>query len=89
MFDGGHPHRKEWPELLGTLLFKKGDKELLSNYRLLSVMNTDLRWRATALLRKMMPHFERFISGEQTAFMQDRQLSDNVMATMMVLEQIR
>jgi hypothetical protein len=87
--DSGHPHRKELPKLLGTLLYKKGDKYLLSNYRLLNVMNTDLRWRATALLQKMMPHLKRFISGEQKAFIQNRQLSDNVMATMMVLEQIR
>lgn len=33
----------EWPSLLGTLLFKKGDRKKLNNYRMLSVMNTDLR----------------------------------------------
>jgi hypothetical protein len=32
-----------WPMLLGTLLHKKGDVTLLSNYRMLSVMDMDLR----------------------------------------------
>jgi hypothetical protein len=78
-----------WPFLLGTLLHRKGEKTKLNNYRMLSVMDTDLRWRAKALLNKMMPAFERFISDEQTAFMKNRQISDNIMAVMLAIEETR
>jgi len=78
-----------WPTLIGSLLHKKGDKQLLTNYRLLSIMDSDLRWRSTALLDRMMPLFETFISEEQTAFMKYRQISDNIMAMMLALEEMR
>jgi len=56
---------------------------------MLSVMNTGLRWRAKALLNKLMPSLERFISPEQTAFMKDRDISDNVVAVTLAVEEIR
>ena len=78
-----------WPVLVGTLLHKKGDKSLLGNYRLLSIMDSDLRWRAKALLNKLMPALDSFISGEQTAFLENRQITDNVVAVMLVIEETR
>jgi len=75
--------------LAGTLLHKKRDKTLLSNYRLISVLETDLRWRATALLDKMMPELNKFIFQEQTGFIKSRQISDNIMGVMMAIEELR
>ena len=62
---------------------------LLGNYRLLSVMDADLRWRAKAILNKMMPALDSFISEGQTAFLENHQITDNVIAVMLVIEETR
>jgi exonuclease III len=90
--DSGNPaaeEQREWPQLLGTILHKKGPKEFLENYRLLSVLDTDLRWRAKALLIRMSEAVQSVISYQQTAFLPGRQLCDNVMALMLALEEAR
>jgi hypothetical protein len=79
----------EWPVLIGSLLHKKGDRKLLNHYRLLSILDSDLRWRAKAILTKLMTHCEHFISEQQTALVKKRQISDNVMAVMLAIEETR
>jgi exonuclease III len=79
----------EWPVLIGSLLHKKGDRKFLNHYRLLSILDSDLRWRAKAILTKLMTHCEHFISEQQTAFFKNRQISDNVMAVMLAIEETR
>jgi exonuclease III len=83
--DGAH----EWPVLLGTIMHKKGLPQYLENYRLLSVLDTDLRIRAKAILNRMTTVSQDIISSQQTAFLEGRQLSDNVMAFMLALEEVR
>jgi hypothetical protein len=78
-----------WPVLLGSLLHKKGDKAALGNYRLLSILDSDLRWRSKALLDKLMPLCQNFLSEEQTAFIKGWNIVDNVMAVMLAVEETR
>jgi hypothetical protein len=80
---------KEWPVLLGTILHKKGPKELLENYRLLSVLDSDLRWREKVMFTRISDVAEKMISDQQTAFLKGRQLCDNAMAFMLALEESR
>jgi hypothetical protein len=78
-----------WPVLLGSLLHKKGDREILGNYRLLAILDSDLRWRSKALLDKLMPQCRNLLSEEQTAFIKGRHIVDNVMAVMLAVEETR
>ena len=79
----------EWPTLLGTTLHKKGLDDLLENYRLLSVLDSDLCWREKAISNRMLAVADGIISNQQTAFLQGRQLCDNVMALTLVVEEAR
>src|SRR2546423_10218447 len=74
-----------WPVLLGSLLHKKDDRQILGNYRLLAILDSDLRWRSRALLDKLMPQCQNFLSEEQTAFIKGRHIVDNVMAGRVVV----
>jgi hypothetical protein len=80
---------KEWPVLLGTILHKQGPKNLLENYRLVSVLDSDLRWREKVMLMRISDVVQRIISDQQTAFLKGRQLCDNAMAFMLALEDAR
>lgn len=75
-----------FPVLLGTLLFKKGDRKDLKNYRPLSVMNSDLRWLAKAEANKLTDALDEVISSNQTAFLPNRQITDSVVAMMMLCD---
>jgi hypothetical protein len=81
--------KEDWPVLLGSLLHKKGDKGTLGNYRLLAILDSDLRWRSKALLDKLMPQCQNFLSDKQTAFIKGRNIVDNVMAVMLAVEETR
>jgi exonuclease III len=81
-----NPHENSSLPLMGTLIFKKGDRKLLTNYRPISVMNSDLRWLAKAETTRLTPAVASVISTNQTAFLPDRQISDSVLAIMLLCE---
>jgi hypothetical protein len=83
------PKCPPWPILKGILLHKKNDKTDIRNYRPLSIMDTDLRWRERLLLRRMVDPTETVISSEQTGFLPKRRMIDNVTALMLTIEQSR
>ncbi len=52
-----------------VLLFKKGSKELLVNYRPISLTNTDYKILANVLTARLTLHLPDLISPQQTAYM--------------------
>ena len=54
------------------LLFKKGNKQLLNNYRLISLTNTDYKVLAYILSNRLEKHLTAIISSQQTAYMKGR-----------------
>ena len=82
-----YPSRKEhFPSLTGTLIFKQGDRHLLKNYRPVSIMNADLCWNAKSETLRLTKAFSEVISYNQTAFLPGRELSDSVVAIMLLCE---
>jgi len=77
------PPPTPFPTLAGTLLFKKGDRQRLINYRPISILNSDLRWYAKAMTNRITPHVQAIATPLQTAFLPKRQLIDSVMMVML------
>ncbi|KAE8821932.1 hypothetical protein PTNB85_10532 [Pyrenophora teres f. teres] len=61
-----------------SILHKKGDPALLSNYRPLTVMNTDYRLYTAILAKRMTSAFKNIIGEYQMAFMPGRLIDDNI-----------
>jgi Reverse transcriptase (RNA-dependent DNA polymerase) len=75
-----------WPLLKGSILYKKGDRNDIRNYRPLSIMDTDLRWRAKVMLNRMMPVLNTTLSEEQTGFLKGRTSLDNILTLLLMIE---
>ncbi len=60
------------------LLFKKGDKQLLNNYRLISLTNTDYKVLAYILSNRLEKHLMVIISSQQTAYMKGQFIGTNI-----------
>ena len=60
-----------------ALLFKKGDRELLKNYRPISLMNYDYKILAFCLAVRMQKVMSNIISGDQTAYIKGRYIGNN------------
>ena len=60
-------------------LHKKGDKALPSNYRPITLLNYDYRLLAKILAIRLLHSLSPVISQEQTAFLRDRNIGDNVL----------
>jgi exonuclease III len=82
-------HEGYWPILKGVLLFKKGNEADVRNYRPLSIMDTDLRWREKVILNRMLPLIAKVLPLEQTGFVPGRSMIDNVTALMLLIEDAR
>jgi hypothetical protein len=66
-----------WQETCVTLLPKKGDLSLLSNWRPISLINTDAKVFTRLMTQRFQPVCQRLINPFQTGFVKDRFIGDN------------
>ncbi len=62
-----------------AFFYKGGDASEPSNYRPITLTDTDYRTLARVLCRRLQPVFGRVIDPEQTAFLTERRIADNVL----------
>ena len=60
-----------------VLLFKKDERDIISNYRPISVLNCDYRFLARVLVRRLNPVAQHLVHPDQTGFIKNRLISDN------------
>jgi hypothetical protein len=63
-----------------TLLDKKKDKTLLKNWRPIALLNVDYKIASKALVNRVKPCLDELISKSQTAYVQGRNIADNIRA---------
>jgi hypothetical protein len=66
-----------WQETCVTLLPKKGDLSLLSNWRPISLINTDAKVFTRLLTQRIQPICQRIVNPFQTGFVKGRFIGDN------------
>ncbi|CDH61037.1 hypothetical protein RO3G_01611 [Lichtheimia corymbifera JMRC:FSU:9682] len=66
-----------WFDTRMVLLYKKGDPELLANWRPLSLINTDAKLFTKLIANRINHVLPRLINPYQTGFMPHRLISDN------------
>jgi len=75
--------RKSLTETMCTsvvkLLFKKGDRKLISNYRPTSLASTDYKILAKVIIERIKIVFKQTIGTEQQGFIQGRDITGNLM----------
>jgi hypothetical protein len=82
--DGRFPH--SWTSTRMILLFKKGDPELLKNWRPLSLINTDAKLFTKMIANRLNVHLPNMINPYQTGFMPGRLISDNGWVTTAIMQ---
>jgi exonuclease III len=60
-----------------TLLFKKGDRTLLKNWRPVTLLNTDYKILTRALANRLQQVLPLIVSSDQTASIKGRTINDN------------
>ena len=68
------------------LLFKKGDREIASNYRPISILNCDYRIITRLLVARLNPVAQHLVHPDQTGFIKGRLISDNGMILTSLIE---
>jgi hypothetical protein len=71
-----------------TSIHKADDPTLPSNYRPITVLNTDYRVLAKVLANRCMVHIPRLISREQCAFLKGRNIGDSIMLLQLLPHQL-
>ncbi len=61
-----------------SLIFKKGDREELRNYRPISLSNYDYKILAFVLARRLQNVISKLVSTEQTAYIKTRFIGENI-----------
>ena len=61
-----------------TLIFKKGERELLKNYRPISLTNCDYKILAFVLASRLQKVIHLLVSNEQTAYIKQRFIGENI-----------
>ena len=68
-------HKKE---SVLTLIFKKGDRQPMKNYRPISITNIDYKIIARILANRLHTVLPQLISHDQTAYIKGRTISQNI-----------
>lgn len=79
---------KSWLETRMVLLFKKGDRDLLANWRPLSLINCDAKIFTKILTNRLQKILNIIINPFQTGFMKDRHISDNGWITQTLMQHL-
>ena len=61
-----------------SLIFKKGDRQLITNYRPISLTNTDYRIIAFVLAQRMQKVIGNIVGPDQSAYIKGRFIATNV-----------
>ena len=61
-----------------TLIFKKGDPELLKNWRPISLLNTNYKIAAFGIANRLQTVLSKLISKDQTAYVRQRFIGTNI-----------
>ena len=61
-----------------TLIFKKGDRQLIKNYRPISITNIGSKIIAKILANRFHTVLPKLISQDQTAYIKGRTISQNI-----------
>ena len=61
-----------------SLIFKKGDKTLLENWRPISLLNTDYKILAHALANRLKKVIPKLINSDQSGYIKGRTISTNI-----------
>ena len=69
-----------------TLIFKQGDREDISNYRPISLTNVDYRILAFILSARLQGVIESIVSPDQTAYIKNRYMGNNIRLVEDILE---
>ena len=69
--------------------YKAGDRADISNYRPISLLNTDYRLMTKVLALRLAPVLASVIGPEQTAFMPGRQIGDTITFLQLLPQQLR
>jgi hypothetical protein len=72
-----------------TLIFKKGERDELKNYRPISLTNTDYKILAHVLANRLHNVIETIISPEQTSYIKGRYIGENVRLLMDIMEYVK
>lgn len=69
-------------------IFKDGDPTLPSNYRPITLLNTDYRVLSKVLANRCLQHIPHLISPEQCAFLRGRSIGDSIMLLQLLPHQL-
>ncbi|CDS11845.1 hypothetical protein LRAMOSA11489 [Lichtheimia ramosa] len=85
--EGTFPH--SWSDTRMVLLYKKGDPELLANWRPLSLINADAKIFTKLIANRVNQVLPRLINPYQTGFMPNRLISDNGWLNQVIMSNAR
>ena len=69
-----------------TLVYKKGDRKLLKNYRPISLTNVDYKILAFALSYRLQKVMDKLVGSQQTAYIKNRFIGENIRTVLDILE---
>ena len=71
-----------------TLLYKKGDKELLKNYRPISLLTMEYKILTKIMSARLAEYLPNIIDPQQTGFIKGRNIRENIRIMKYIFEQL-
>ncbi|CDH54787.1 hypothetical protein RO3G_11686 [Lichtheimia corymbifera JMRC:FSU:9682] len=84
-----HSYPRSWMSTRMVLLYKKGDPQLLANWRPLSLINSDAKLFTKLLANRLQPIMHHLINPFQTGFLAKRLISDNGWVAQNLMHHVR